>query len=68
MGFRMQRTIHRPNGILAPADVVRSRRHGRARPVAPPEPVPVDSIDALADIDRAWSAWRASLPKARPAA
>jgi hypothetical protein len=66
----MQRTaaIYRPTGILAPGDVVRSRRGGRARPVVTPEPVPVESIDALADIDRAWSAWRASLPQARPAA
>jgi hypothetical protein len=59
---------YRPNGILAPADLYRARRGGSARPVTPPEPVPVESIDALADLDRAWSEWSDALAGARPAA
>ncbi len=65
----MQRTsAYLPNGLLAPADLVRSRRGGAARPVVPPDPVPFTEIDALADLDRAWTEWSTSLEEARPAA
>lgn len=65
----MQRTTHyRPHGIVSPTDLIRANRRGAPRPVAEPDPITVEMIDALADLDRAWSQWDAESTGERPAA
>lgn len=64
----MQRTtFYRRDGIVAPSDLIRTHRGGAARPAFPPEPIAVEPIDALADLNRAWGEW-ASSAGAHPAA